>query len=71
MRAKDFARSIEEKYDELIPTNGDRRNAWIFPEFIETNYNKDKAWFEMSFILPKGSYATVVIELLKSGIKGF
>ena len=71
MRAKDFARKIEEKYDELIPTNGDRRMAWIFPEFIETNYNKDKAWFEMSFILPKGSYATVVIELLKSGIKGF
>jgi len=71
MRAKDFARKIEEKYDELITTNGDRRMAWIFPEFIETNYNKDKAWFEMSFILPKGSYATVVIELLKSGIKGF
>jgi len=71
MRAKDFARKIEEKYDELIPTNGDRRMAWIFPEFIETNYNKDKAWFEMSFILPKGSYATVVIELLKNGIKGF
>jgi len=71
MRAKDFARSIEEKYDELIPANGDRRIAWIFPEFIETNYNKDKAWFEMSFILPKGSYATVVIELLKNGIKGF
>jgi len=71
MRAKDFARKIEEKYDELIPSNGDRRMAWIFPEFIDTNYNKDKAWFEMSFILPKGSYATVVIELLKSGIKGF
>ena len=71
MRAKDFAREIEEKYDELIPAKGDRRVAWIFPEFIDKQYNKDKAWFEMSFILPKGSYATVIIELLKNGIKGF
>jgi len=71
MRAKGFVRNIEEKYDELIPANGDRRIAWIFPEFIETNYIKDKAWFEMSFVLPKGSYATVLIELLKNGIKGF
>jgi len=71
MRAKDFARKIEEKFDELIPANGDRRMAWVFPEIIEKNYNKDRAWFEMSFILPKGSYATVLIEILKNGIKGF
>jgi len=71
LRAKDFARSIEEKYDELIPANGDRRIAWIFPEFVDVDYNKDKAWFEMSFILPKGSYATVLVEILKNGLKGF
>jgi len=71
MRAKDIAREIEEKFDELIPANGDRRIAWIFPEIIEKNYNKDKAWFEMSFILPKGSYATVLVEILQNGIKGF
>ena len=67
MRAKDYAREIEKKYDELIPdVDGDRRIAWVFPEFIELNYNKDKAWFEMSFILPKGSYATTLIDLLKN-----
>ena len=66
MRAKDLASEIEKKYDELIPANGDRRIAWVFPEFIDKNYNKDKAWFEMSFILPKGSYATVLIDLLKN-----
>ena len=71
MRAKDMAREIEEKFDDLIPLGGDRRMAWIFPEIVEKNYNKDKAWFELSFILPKGSYATVLIEILKNGIKGF
>ena len=71
LRAKDFARKIEEKYDELIPAKGDRRIAWIFPEFLELNYNKDRAWFEMSFILPKGAYATVLIKLLKNGLKDF
>ena len=72
IRAKDFARNIEKKYDELIiDVNGDRRIAWIFPEFLEVNYNKDRAWFEMSFVLPKGSYATVLVELLKNGFKNF
>ena len=67
MRAKGFARSIEEKFDELIvDVDGDRRIAWIFPEFLDINYNKDRAWFEMSFILPKGAYATVLIDLLKN-----
>jgi len=66
MRAKDLAWEVEKKYDELIPANGDRRIAWVFPEFIDKNYNKDKAWFEMSFILPKGSYATILIDLLKN-----
>ncbi len=71
MRAKDMAREIEIEFDELIPANGDRRIAWIFPEIVEKNYNKDKAWFELSFILPKGSYATVLIEILQNGMKGF
>ena len=71
MRAKDMAREIEAEFDELIPANGDRRIAWIFPEIVDKNYNKDKAWFELSFILPKGSYATVLIEILQNGIKGF
>jgi len=68
MRAKEFARSIEEKYDDLLPAKGDRRSAWIFPEILEKNYIKEKAWYEIAFILPKGSYATVLIEILKNGI---
>ncbi|EDM24343.1 tRNA pseudouridine(13) synthase TruD [Caminibacter mediatlanticus] len=71
LRAKDKAREIEEKYDELIPANGDRRIAWIFPEIIEKKYLKDFAQYELVFILPKGAYATVLIDLLKEGIKKF
>ncbi|WP_456480455.1 tRNA pseudouridine(13) synthase TruD [Nautilia sp.] len=68
LRAKDFARSLEEKHDDLIPANGDRRSAWIFPEITEKRYIKEKAWYEISFNLPKGSYATVLIEILKNGV---
>ncbi len=71
MRAKDYAAEIEKKFDDLIPANGDRRMAWVFPEMKEVNYNKDKAWFEFGFILPKGSYATVLVEILQNGIKEF
>jgi tRNA pseudouridine13 synthase len=35
---------------------------------LEKRYIKEKAWYEISFILPKGSYATVLIEILKNGI---
>ncbi len=70
MRAKDFAREIEEKYDELIPANGDRRAAWIFPEIIDKKYLKDYAQYELVFTLPRGAYATVLIDILKEGIKG-
>jgi len=68
LRSKELARKIEEEFDELLPANGDRRAAWIFPEIIEKNYIKQKAWYEFSFILPKGSYATILIEILKNGI---
>jgi len=71
MRAKSFAREIEEKFDELIPLNGDRRRAWIFPEIVDKQYIEKKAWYEMSFILPKGSYATVLIDILEGGLNAF
>ncbi|GAB6045145.1 tRNA pseudouridine(13) synthase TruD [Caminibacter profundus] len=71
MRAKDKAREIEEKYDELIPAGGDRRLAWIFPEIVDKKYLKDYAQYELAFILPKGSYATVLIDILKEGIRAF
>ena len=68
LRAKENAWEIEKKYDEIIHAHGERRSAWIFPEILEKNYIKDKAWYEFSFILPKGSYATVMIEIIKNGI---
>jgi len=71
MRSKDKAREIEEKYDELIPAGGDRRLAWIFPEIVDKKYLKDYAQYELAFILPKGSYATVLIDILKEGIRAF
>ena len=68
LRAKDIAREIEQKYDEVLPANGDRRMAWVFPEIIDKKYIKNNAWFECVFILPKGSYATIFIEVLLNGI---
>lgn len=60
--AKDEARLIEKEYDETIMADGARRYAWIFPEEIEGEYKEEQAWFELHFSLPKGSYATVLIE---------
>jgi len=70
IRAKGFAREIEKEFDEIIPAKGDRRNAWIFPEIIDKKYLKDYAQYEIKFFLPKGSYATVLIDILANGIKG-
>ena len=42
--------------------NGSRRFAWIFPEILSKRYKKEEAWYEFSFFLPKGSYATVLVE---------
>jgi tRNA pseudouridine13 synthase len=61
-QAKDEARLIEKDYDEKIMADGTRRYAWIFPEDIEGEYKEQDAWFELHFSLPKGSYATVLIE---------
>ncbi|NPA11599.1 MAG: tRNA pseudouridine(13) synthase TruD [Epsilonproteobacteria bacterium] len=69
VRAKDYAWEIEKEFDELIPAKGDRRNAWIFPEIIDNVYKKDLAQYELKFFLPKGSYATVLIDILQGGIK--
>jgi tRNA pseudouridine13 synthase len=42
--------------------DGARRFAWIYPEDIKYEYKDEKSWFELSFSLPKGSYATTVLE---------
>jgi tRNA pseudouridine13 synthase len=58
---KDFTKECEEFESNMT---GARRFAWIFPDEIESKYIRDSAWFEFSFSLPKGSYATVLLEEL-------
>ena len=48
----------------LRKINGGRRFAWSFAEDVEGVYKEEEAWFEMHFSLPKGSYATMIIEEL-------
>ncbi len=60
--ATSTARDIEKDYDDEINADGARRYAWVFPTEIEGRFNKQEAQYEMNFTLPKGSYATVLIE---------
>ncbi|WP_419777634.1 tRNA pseudouridine(13) synthase TruD [Malaciobacter marinus] len=61
-KAQGEALSIEEDFTkEVVQEDGARRFAWIFPSDIESNYKEDKNWMELSFYLPKGSYATELI----------
>jgi tRNA pseudouridine13 synthase len=65
-----FAREIEKSFDENILADGARRYAWIFPEDVEGRYIQEEAWYEFHFSLPKGSYATVLLEeIAKKEIK--
>jgi len=57
------ARTIEEKYDDTyIQEKGYRRDAIVYPKDISVNYNKQTNKCKVRFSLPKGSYATVLIE---------
>jgi len=53
---------IEKDYDDMISADGARRYAWIYPTDIEGRFNQQEAQYELNFTLPKGSYATVLIE---------
>jgi len=53
---------IEKEYDDDINADGARRYAWVYPTDIEGRFNQVQAQYEMNFTLPKGSYATVLIE---------
>lgn len=56
------ARVIEKEYDDDINADGARRYAWVYPTDLEGRFNQEQAQYEMNFTLPKGSYATVLIE---------
>lgn len=63
-------RSSKPPFDTLTVLDGERRFSWIFPEDMEYEYKENDAWFELKFFLPKGCYATNVIqEIAKREIK--
>jgi tRNA pseudouridine13 synthase len=62
-RARSDAREIEKNYDdEFLQDKGYRREALIYPKDIECKYVKKQTLLNISFSLPKGSYATVFLE---------
>ncbi len=64
-RAKALAGSIEKDFDDmLVQAAGERRPAWVYPTEIRSKYRPEEKFFELSFTLPKGSYATVLLENL-------
>lgn len=62
VRAKGLAGSIEKDFDADIREFGDRRFAWVFVQELEGRYIAQEGWFELGFVLPRGCYATVLIE---------
>jgi len=58
---------IEAPYAEEMNLNGARRYAWIQVTEITKNYVEEKAHYELSFVLPKGCYATNVLDVLRGG----
>lgn len=57
--------------DDSISEIGSHRFAWVFPEELDYRYIEEKAHLELNFYLPKGSYATILLETLANReIKG-
>jgi tRNA pseudouridine13 synthase len=52
--------------DDFQAVNGTRRFAIVFPENITYKYIEQERHFEFNFYLPKGSYATVLLDELIS-----
>ncbi len=64
-RSRDEARKIEEKYDDgFLYDKGSRRESLIFPTDIKLDYKNNFDILNISFTLPKGSYATVFLEAI-------
>lgn len=60
--SSDIARTIEKEFDDEINADGARRYAWVYPEGVEGRFKNQEAQYELNFSLPKGSYATVLLE---------
>lgn len=62
-RAKALAGEIEHYFDDLsVNAQGTRREAVVYPKSIRHKYKKEDKTLELSFNLPKGAYATVLLE---------
>lgn len=62
LRANGVAQTIESMFDQPTLADGERRFAWVYPTHIESAFKPQEGWMELHFTLPKGSYATVLIE---------
>ncbi len=62
--ASGLAWEIEKEFVEEVPAGGGRRYAWIWPDEVEGRYKKESWHYDLRFFLPKGSYATVLLEML-------
>ena len=63
--AKGSAFEIEKYFvDAKVKALGDRRYAWIFPTDCSIEYDEEEAHAKIRFSLPKGSYATGLLEEL-------
>ncbi len=64
-RSRGAAGAIEARHDDdEVAMAGERRAAWIYPKGIKSTYIKKESIYELSFELPKGSYATILLENL-------
>jgi len=64
--AQKVAGDIErDYYREEITENGSRRYAWIKVSDIKKRYVEEKAHYELEFTLPKGAYATNLLDVLR------
>ncbi|MCW8821181.1 MAG: tRNA pseudouridine(13) synthase TruD, partial [Sulfurovum sp.] len=66
-KADGVAGLIEAPFAEEINLTGARRYAWIQVTEIKKTYVEEKAHYELSFVLPKGCYATNVLDVLRGG----
>ena len=64
-KAEGVASILEEPFIEALSLDGARRYAWIEVSEITKNYVEEKAHYELSFVLPKGCYATNVLDILR------
>jgi len=70
-RARGRAQEIEVRFDDPnLHEAGERRAAWIFPNLHQSRYDEKKRTYFLDFSLPKGAYATVLIEYIANRMLG-